>query len=101
MLELRAPCQGELDFRMQVAATGTELWCGVRVEVEGVFLRRLCCFAMLIWGEKKDLKSTDAAALFLPVHLFCCPPAPLMAPSHCSPWGPSSFGTCSGLVVVL
>lgn len=53
MLELRAPCQGELDFRMQVAATGTELWCGVRVEVEGVFLRRLCCFAMLIWGEKK------------------------------------------------
>lgn len=59
---------------MQVAATGTELWCGVRVEVEGVFLRRLYCFAMLIL-EKKDLKSTDAAAaLFLPVHLFCCPP---------------------------
>lgn len=50
LLEFRAPCQGELVFRMQGAAT--ELWCGVRVEVDGVFLRRLCCFAMLILEKK-------------------------------------------------
>lgn len=57
---------------------------------------------MLIWEKKNPKKSNDAAALFLPVHLSSAAPlAPLMAPSHCSPWGPSSFGTCSGLVVVL
>lgn len=28
---------------------------------------------MLIWEKKIIKKINDAAALFLPVHLFCCP----------------------------
>lgn len=47
---------------------------GSGVEVDGVFQRRLCCFAMLIWG-KKIIKSNNLAALFACLSLFLLPPS--------------------------
>lgn len=49
---------------------------GSGVEVEGVFQRRLCCFAMLILGGGGEFKkSNNPAAPFACLSLFLLPPS--------------------------
>lgn len=66
---------GQLLFGMQ--GWRALAW-GSGVEVEGVFWRRLCCFAMLIWGgggREGITTSNNPAALFACLSLFLLPPS--------------------------